>query len=233
MNNSVESSTAGTIPTLSAIQAELRARERNKFQRFYFPDKGPLRRELYAKQMEFFAAGAKQRERLLMAGNRVGKSESGAFEVTCHLTGLYPDWWKGKRFRKPTVWWAAGSTNTTVRDIVQAKLLGRIGEMGTGMIPGHLIVHTNPKAGVPNAVDTVYVRHVSGRNSILQFKSYDQKRRGFEGTERDGIWLDEEPPLDIYTECLTRTMTTNGLVMITFTPLAGISEVVKIGRAHV
>ena len=38
--------------------------------------------------------------------------------------------------------------------------------------------------------------------------------------------LDEEPGLDIYTECLLRTMTNNGMVMLTFTPLLGMSDVV-------
>jgi hypothetical protein len=40
------------------------------------------------------------------------------------------------------------------------------------------------------------------------------------------IWLDEEPPLPVYTECLIRTMTNNGLIMLTFTPLMGMSETV-------
>ncbi len=35
-----------------------------------------------------------------------------------------------------------------------------------------------------------------------------------------------EPPLDVYGECVIRTATTNGIVMLTFTPLEGMSEVV-------
>ena len=35
-----------------------------------------------------------------------------------------------------------------------------------------------------------------------------------------------EPDIDCYEEALMRTMTTNGIVMITFTPLAGMSEVI-------
>ena len=40
------------------------------------------------------------------------------------------------------------------------------------------------------------------------------------------IWLDEAPPMDVYGECLIRTATTNGIIMLTFTPLLGMSEVV-------
>jgi phage terminase large subunit-like protein len=57
--------------------------------------------------------------------------------------------------------------------------------------------------------------------SILDFKSYETGAEGFQGTAKHFIWLDEEPELEIYTECLMRTMTTDGLVLATFTPLRG------------
>lgn len=193
----------------------------------YYPEHGPLRRELYIKHNQFFDAGAKYRERLMLAANRVGKTEGvGGFEVALHLTGLYPEWWKGKRFSKPISAWAAGDTGKTVREIIQFKLLGPFHEQGTGLIPQHLIVKTTPKQGIPEAIDTIYVKHVSGGVSEISLKSYDQKRHSFQGTEKDLIWLDEEPPLDIYTECLLRTMTNNGILMLTFTPLMGMSETV-------
>lgn len=176
--------------------------------------------------MLFFAAGALHRERGFVAGNRTGKTEAGAYETTCHLTGKYPDWWPGKRFTRPTKGWAAGDTSKTTREIIQEKLLGPIASLGTGMIPGDLIKHKTMKQGTPEAVDTVYVRHVSGGTSTLVLKSYDQKRLAFQGTEQDFIWLDEECDQAIYTECLLRTMTTNGIVLLTFTPLEGLSEVV-------
>jgi phage terminase large subunit-like protein len=79
---------------------------------------------------------------------------------------------------------------------------------------------------LPDLADTVAVRHASGGFSTLGLKSYQQGRGAFEGTEQDVVWLDEEPPLDVYVECLVRTMTTGGLVMVTFTPLEGMSDVV-------
>ena len=82
------------------------------------------------------------------------------------------------------------------------------------------------KAGIPDAFEIVRVRHISGGISTLGLKSYDQRREAFQGTEKHVIWLDEEPPLAIYTECLLRTMTTNGLIICTFTPLLGLSDVV-------
>lgn len=195
----------------------------------YYPEDGPLSRHNYPKHIAFFNAGAKFSERCIMAANRIGKSEGiGAYEITLHATGKYPTWWKGKRFSQPIKAWAAGSTGTTARDIVQYKLLGQPEEQGTGMIPGDLIVKTTPKAGgVPNAVDTILVRHISGGLSRIKIKSYAEGRKSFEGTEQEIIWLDEECPLSIYTECVTRTMTTNGHIIFTFTPLAGQTKTVK------
>lgn len=197
-----------------------------------FPVDGPRARHLYPKHMEFFRAGATHRERCFMAANRVGKTVSGGFEITCHLTGDYPDWWEGKRFHHPVRAWAAGKTNETTRDIVQAKLLGDIvrgaekNVTGTGIVPGIKLGRPTWKQGVQDLVDTIPIKHKSAGWSALGFKSYQQGRGSFEGTEQHVIWLDEEPPADVYEECLIRTATTRGVVMLTFTPLEGLSEVV-------
>jgi len=192
------------------------------------------RRELYPKHLEFFEVGATHRERCAMCANRVGKTFGmGGYEMTCHLTGLYPPWWKGRRFSHPVSAWAAGKTNETTRDIVQFTLLGSVKDTtsrkivdGRGVIPGKLLGQPTWKQGVANLVDTIPVKHVSGGWSELGIKSYQQGRGSFEGTGKHAIWMDEEPPEEIYGECLIRTATTHGLVWLTFTPLEGLSKVV-------
>jgi hypothetical protein len=62
--------------------------------------------------------------------------------MAVHLTGRYPSWWNGRRFSGPIRAWAAGDTSKTVREIIQEKLLGKPGELGTGMIPGDAIIKT-------------------------------------------------------------------------------------------
>jgi hypothetical protein len=99
------SSTSPSPTKLEAAHEELTRRTSLKVRRF-FPDDGPLRRELYPRHLEFFSAAARFKERLFMAANRVGKSEAGAYEVTCHLTGEYPSWWTGRRFSEPVEVWA-------------------------------------------------------------------------------------------------------------------------------
>lgn len=206
-------------------EKERRVKTRKLFS--YYPDEGPLRRELYPKHMQFFEGGKNFRERLFMAANRVGKTEgAGGYEMALHLTGLYPPWWNGRVFDKPIKGRASGDTAKTVRDILQEKLLGPFTDLGTGLIPKDCILSTSAKQGVSNAFDTVFIKHKSGGTSKLQFKSYDQGRESFQGEEIDVDWMDEEPSVDIFVECLLRTMTNNGLVMLTFTPLMGMSETV-------
>lgn len=156
-----------------------------------------------------------------------GKSEAGAYEVTCHLTGLYPSWWTGRKFTGPVEVWACGTNSQTTRDIVQAKLLGGVNNPGGGMIPAHLIEKTVTARGLPGALEGATVQHASGGLSVIGLKSYEQGRSSFEGTSKDVIWDDEEPPADVYTEQLYRTLTTKGITLVTFTPLQGMSEVVR------
>jgi phage terminase large subunit-like protein len=115
----------------------------------------------------------------------------------------------------------------TVRDTVQRMLLGPSDAHGTGTIPKGCILDIIPSRGVPEAVDIIRVQHVGGGVSNIGIKAYADGRAKFQGTTLHWIWLDEEPPPDIYTECLTRTNVGNGPVWITFTPLLGHSDVVR------
>lgn len=178
------------------------------------------------KHREFLFAGKKYHERYASFSNQSGKTTMASYELTLHLTGLYPDWWEGRRFPNPISAFAVGSTNETTRNIIQKELIGEVSSWGTGMIPLDLIEKTTSKSGVSNAIDMLQVRHVSGGISTLQFKSYDQGRRAFEGVKLDVCWLDEMPDMEIYSECYTRTITKNGIMLVTATPLDGITPLV-------
>jgi len=185
----------------------------------------------YARQLEFHKSGAVHRERLFMAGNQLGKTLAGGMEAAMHATGRYPEWWPGRRFDHPTVGWVGGVTSEAVRDGAERILLGRAGERGTGTIPKSTIRATSARTGVPDSIATVKVEHVSGGISTIIFKSYDQGREKWQGDTIDWLWPDEEPPEAIYTEGLTRTNAGDngkgGIVFVTFTPLLGMSNVVK------
>ncbi len=212
------------------LQEEKLRRMRFNRAAYLFPDKGPFRRDLYAKHTDFFKAGATFKERCVMGGSRTGKTLSGAYEAMCHSSGRYPPWWEGKVFSQPTSGVAAGRTGKVVRDSIQNKLLGYPEkEFGTGLIPKDLLIEKDCKkaSGTPDLYDIIAVRHKGGGKSIINLKSYDQGRVAFEATERDWIWEDEEADVAIHGENVARTMTTGGIVWNTYTPLKGQTDLTR------
>lgn len=191
----------------------------------------------YAKQHEFHVAGRRKRERLFRAGNQLGKTYCGAAEMSYHLTGDYPVWWQGRRWERPIKAWAGSVSGEATRSGQQRLLMGEPSDpsaLGTGLIPRAAIVDKAPARGLPDAIDSVTVRHVTGANSTLKFKSYEQGRERWQVETVDLVWMDEEPDEEIYTEALSRTNATGGCVYLTFTPLLGVSNVVMrfIKEAH-
>jgi len=181
-------------------------------------------------QLDFHNGGKDHKERMCKTGNREGKTRCAGAETAIHMTGDYPDYWKGRKFDKPVLVWTGSPTNETSRDIVQKELLGGTSpmELGTGLIPKERIIG-KPRmrqAGVSDVVDVFKVRHTSGGVSTCIMKTYEQGWRKWQGTEPHVIWMDEEPEDNelqgkIYSEARTRIITSNGIIMLTFTPLLG------------
>lgn len=179
-----------------------------------------------------------------MASNQSGKTWSAGAETAMHLTGRYPDWWQGYVFSRPVNAWVSGITGESTRDNPQRILYGQLLQPGTGMLPLNSIKDATNKRGIPNALDTLVVKwggggDVQAQDSLCGFKSNDQGREKWQGPTLDLVWFDEEHDWDIYSEGLTRTNVAFGPVMTTFTPLKGISEVVrrfmieKVGGTHI
>ena len=190
----------------------------------------------YPWQAKFYKAGLKNKQRLLMAANRVGKTASMAVEVSFHLTGEYPDWWEGITFNKPTAIWCLGVSGEQLRDVVVKELFGAyLGDGkfdGNGLITQQKVYQVTPAMGTPRLPRDVAVRHKNGNTSLVSFKSYTQGQHVLMGSSQDFIWIDEEPvDPTIYPQVLTRTATGNGglggYVTMTFTPENGVTELVS------
>lgn len=156
-----------------------------------------------------------------------GKTLAAGNEVGFHVTGDYPEWWEGRRFDRPTVWWVGSIDGKFVRDNAQRILMGRAPAWGTGVVAGSKIINKRMSRGVPDGLDSVTIRHKSGGLSQIIFKSYEQGRLSWQGDTVDGIWFDEEPSSEIYSEGITRTNVSQGPIMLSFTPLLGMSKVVS------
>jgi phage terminase large subunit-like protein len=180
----------------------------------------------YPLQQDFANLSGCKHECLFLAGNRCGKTTTGAYIMACHLTGWYPTWWKGIRFRRPIKAWVGGSGGRLVRDVLQTMLLGDLpggGEWGTGFVPKDLIGRTVAGHGESGLLDSFYVKYAHGGESYCGFKTYDQGREKWQSAGLDVVWVDEEPPDDVYEEASIR-LTGGGNMFVTCTPLKGPTE---------
>lgn len=169
-------------------------------------------------------------QRALMCANQVGKTFCGAMETAMHATGIYPDWWEGHRTVRAANILVGSNTNETARDICQKELFGDPTDekaWGTGAVPLDRIGAPARKPGVPNALDSVLVKHKNGGWSKINFRAYEQGPKKFMGHRYDVAWLDEEPPQEIQSQVLRSMFSTNGFEYITFTPEEGVTEVVN------
>lgn len=174
--------------------------------------------------------GRPAQQRLVMCGNKVGKTYGAAMEVAIHATGMYPEWWKGTRYLSPPEILVCGLTNDSVRDLGQRELLGDPTDdkaLGMGTIPKLKIGKRRPKTGVPNAYDSVRVQHVSGGWSRIYFRAYEQGWKKFQGIAFEFCWPDEEPPIEIWSQLIRAGLARrDATILCTMTPEEGMTEVV-------
>jgi phage terminase large subunit-like protein len=108
------------------------------------------------------------------------------------------------------------------RDVAQSKILNYLNPdwiVDISMLSGK---KDSPQNGV---IDFITIKHISGGISRIGFKSCDQGREKFQGTSLDYVWFDEEPPQDIYNECLMRVLDKKGDIFGAMTPLKGLTWV--------
>lgn len=217
---------------LSLLELLKAKKEHYKYNKLYYF-------EPFEYQEKFFKSGSTHRYRFLCAANRIGKTYGAGYECALHLTGRYPDWWEGKRFTRPIKLWAVGINTKSTRDSIQEILLGtnnakNAAEIGTGFIPrSEFKLDTLQKEGA--TAETVMIQHYDkfGNKdglSELTFKSTQMGHMALAGATVDFILLDEEDPhqsMPIYTQCLTRTRSTKGQVVISATPENGLTELVN------
>ena len=180
-------------------------------------------------QRQFFTTTTDRRG--ILAANRIGKTVSTCYETACHLTGRYPSWWTGKRFTGPITAMVAGEGWSQVALVLQKELLGtqdvKITEaIGTGAIPRTDIVTDTMRNDGANCIGCE-IRHVGGGKSYLLFANYTQEVRQLQGFKLNLAVFDEQPPDDFFSEVVTRTATTQGMILCSFTPLKGLNGLVS------
>ena len=170
------------------------------------------RDKVHVKQMEFHKC--LKRNRWVFGGNRSGKTECGAVEAVWWLRGIHPY----RQNRKDVCGWVVSPTYEVQREVSQSKILSYLRPewiLDVTMQSGR---KSSPEDGV---IDYITIKNVFGGVSRLGFKSADQGREKFQGASLDFVWFDEEPPCDVYQECLMRVMDRKGEMWGTMTPLKG------------
>ncbi len=188
----------------------------------------------YPWQLDLYAAGKECKQRLVMAGNRVGKTDGIVFEIAAHATGNYPDWWPGHTFNFPPVIWCCGVSGEQMRDVLQKKLFGvMVGRQSFsgGLIKPSEVIEVTRDQGTPKLGKDIRVKHKSGGATVISFKSYTQGTDPLMGSNVDVAAVDEQPPDPAYTQILTRTTLGNrgkgGLMIIGYTPEKGLTKVLQ------
>jgi phage terminase large subunit-like protein len=188
------------------------------------------------KQEEFHNLTAS--EKMIRAGNQLGKTQSAAAQMTMDSLALYPNWYKGRKFLVPPkierpydfIGWYGCTTSGKTRDGAQVKLLGDVrqqGGLGTGLIPLDNIVGKPTMArGIADFVDTVSLRRETGGTAILRGKTFEMGREAWQGEPVDVVWGDEDPgDFEIYGECQARLTTTKGNIIWSMSPMLGVTPV--------
>ena len=196
---------------LLEIENELNLR--NKKSKLEIYNSGKLK---HKKQINFHKSLKKNR--WVFGGNRSGKTECGAVETIWIARGCHP-----YRENKPnTVGWVVSLSTQVQRDVAQSKILNYLNKdwiVDIVMLSGR---KDAPELGI---IDTIVIKNVFGGLSKIGFKSCDQGREKFQGASLDYVWFDEEPPYDIYKECLMRVIDKCGIIFGTMTPLKGLTWV--------
>ncbi len=168
------------------------------------------------KQLAFHRC--KKRNRWVFGGNRSGKTECGAVEAVWLARGIHPY----RKNRKDAFGWVVSLTAQVQRDVAQQKILHYLR-------PDWIddIVMTSGRKDAPHAgvIDQIRIKNVFGGISVIGFKSCDQGRERFQGSSLDFVWFDEEPPQDVYEECVMRVLDKKGDIFGTMTPLKGLTFV--------
>lgn len=140
---------------------------------------------------------------MLVAANRAGKSFAGMRETLWRATGTHP-----YRAPKPidTIWCGFPSY-PFFRETTRPHFLNLC-----------------PKDRLIQFHETEFwarIRRDDGGVCTIFFKPYEQGRDKWQGAAVDFMWLDEEPPEDIYREGLARLIDKSGDMLLTFTPVSG------------
>lgn len=144
----------------------------------------------------------------LGGANQCGKTTVGGVDTDIQVTGIIPTSLKDK-YPKDKIkhgdYWVSSLGTKEIGEITYPKI--------RTYLPTNHIAGWNKQEGILRLKDGAEIR----------FKSEEQGEDKYQGAVKDGVWLDEEHKKKIWDECYMRTVTKEGWMRMTFTPLKGLT----------
>jgi phage terminase large subunit-like protein len=138
--------------------------------------------------------------RVLIGGNRSGKSEGGVMEMLWYAKGRHPY----RSVLAPCHIWMVALDSEVLGDVILPKVWKYL------------------KEGEIKRWNSIQKVLELKNGTVIKFKSCDSGASKFQSAECRLIWFDEEPPEDVYKECRVRVGASDPLdIIMTFTPLKG------------
>lgn len=141
--------------------------------------------------------------------NRAGKTTAGCVEISYHATGAYPDWWKGRRWDRPTVGRIFAADFSKGLRVVTKKL--------KEWLPEDAILHIDKNS--LRAEVGWHIKWRDGRESYFDCMTYEQDPSLAEGWNGDWALFDEPPPREMYIATIRGLIDNDGICIFTLTPL--------------
>ena len=154
----------------------------------------------YEKQREFLFSN--KRVIAMVGANRSGKSEVNAFLAASVARGEHP---LIKLPKGGGIIWLVALTEKMLKNISWVKL--------RKYIPEHLIAEKTERPGI------YWIKMKSGAQVFGMYCKAGADK--FQGEACDLICFDEEPPEDVYRECLSRLVDRDGVMTFSMTPIKG------------
>lgn len=155
-----------------------------------------------AHEGQFLFHKATNRVRMLLGGNRSGKTTAGVVELLWRLAGIHPF------VPSPTPIKAvllAQDFQNHVKDVLVPKLLE--------WAPKDLFT------AIEKNQQSVPVKFRCKNGSVLDVRSHDQDIKVFEGQDLDLLWCDEPPPEHIFKALFRGLTDRGGIAFMTGTPI--------------
>jgi hypothetical protein len=163
-----------------------------------------------AKQYEVFKSIKDISTRIVVAGNRAGKTVIGGREVAWLVENKHP------YIKREELW---GAKPLTV------LVLGQVGEqiesnLWREKIKPFLTPGTFKEVRIGNALQRVEFKDTGDRIIFVSHHNANEARKTAQGYDAQYVWIDEMPnSLSLIAELQMRIMADNGRLLITFTPL--------------